>query len=296
MRAVFNLGLMMMFCTLAGCGDSAPDGSASHQAMMQVAAQGRSADSPADGVAGGAATKGASDNPRSAATADTNGGNTGDEMLTPLTADDIQLYLSVMRAAAERVQHPSPEDLAALQQFKSHEAAEKAAAKANASNQAAQEAIDAKFQPKLEAAMKAAESGGNGSALMAVVAEQNKEKSAYPLREVPPLDDAVLDRAQNFTSGNADLQIVSERHLDQARYSHVSDEIQAIIDPFPQGPSVDGHCDGCGPTTAAEWARYHKQQAYAKKVDAMMARNRKALAPYAAEIGSLQLTVRTVKQ
>lgn len=296
MRAAINFAMLVMLCTLAGCGESAPDASVSHQSAMQVAAQGQPADNSSSSIAGDPAQNGASEDPPSAATADIHGGNAGDEMLAPLTADDIQLYLSVMRAAAARVQHPSPDDLAALQQFKSHEAAENAATKANAANQAAQDAIDAKFQPKLEAAMKAAESSGSGSALMAVVAEQNKEKSAYPLREVPALDDAVFDRAQNFTSGHADLQIVSERHLDQTRYGHVSDEIQAIIDPFPQGPGTDGRCDDCGPTTAAGWARYHKQQAYAKKVGAMMAHNRKTLAPYAAEIGSLQLAVRKVKQ
>jgi hypothetical protein len=37
-----------------------------------------------------------------------------EQKLTPLTRDDIDLYLKIMRAAAERVQNPTPVDKAAL--------------------------------------------------------------------------------------------------------------------------------------------------------------------------------------
>ena len=37
-----------------------------------------------------------------------------EQKLDPLTQDDIELYLKVMRAAADRVKNPTPDDKAAL--------------------------------------------------------------------------------------------------------------------------------------------------------------------------------------
>jgi hypothetical protein len=47
---------------------------------------------------------------------------TTDAALVPLTTDDVQLYLDVMRAAAERLRHPPAADLAARELAKQAEA------------------------------------------------------------------------------------------------------------------------------------------------------------------------------
>jgi hypothetical protein len=41
-----------------------------------------------------------------------------EQKLDPLTKDDVELYLKVMRAAAERVKHPAPADLEAIEKAK----------------------------------------------------------------------------------------------------------------------------------------------------------------------------------
>jgi hypothetical protein len=38
-----------------------------------------------------------------------------EQKLDPLTAEDVSLYLKIMRAAAERIEHPAPTDTAALE-------------------------------------------------------------------------------------------------------------------------------------------------------------------------------------
>lgn len=283
--------LALCIGSLNGCGHAANDASAPHANAGSGSPDQALADRTMDAGTPDATSP---DSKSESAQAGTDAAPQVDESLMPLSPDDIQLYLTVMRAAAERVRHPTPEDLAAIQQVKTHDAAEAAATKANATNQAARDAIDARFQPQLDAAMKAAASSGNGSVLLAAVAEQNKEKSAYPLQQVPSLDSDVQLHAFVLGQGEADSEIVTERHLDETRYGHVKDVIENIIDPNPAGPSIDGRCDGCGNgISAAEWA---KRKAQAKKISAMKARNSQALAPYAAEIRSLQQVVRKGKE
>ncbi len=203
-----------------------------------------------------------------------------DPQLTPLTTVDIDLYLDVMRAAAARVRHPTPADLAAIKQEKDNAAATKAAGKTNAPLMAKAGAI----QKQLQAAM---QSGDVSRAqALAVAARKQLQATSSSLQVVAPLDPAVSTRAMNLSSGQADLQIVAERHLDADRYGRIVSVIEEIY--VPPGTAV-GDCGDCRADLSAEQLQHEKVH------EAGVARNKELLAPYAGEIRSLQAVVRSGK-
>jgi len=221
----------------------------------------------------------------SAATGSASGGGSNtawsDPQLVPITKDDIDLYLAVMRAAAARVRHPTAQDLDALRQQRDYEAESEADTRADAPAMAAMDARQKAVQAALDEAMQS----GDYSKVRALSAEQAKAtgKAAASLELATPPDDATTARATHLRNGQADLQIVDERHLDADRYQRIVDVIEEAL---PPPDAFFGDCGGCqGKPDAAELQR---EKAHA----AGLARNRETLAPDAAEIRALQAVVR----
>ncbi len=116
MRTMF----LLMCCTivLAGCGQTSDDAATSQDANTfaavpmttpnAVVAPAPNADMSSDAESndGDAADDTVADTPHT------------DTQLTPLSKDDIALYLQVMHAAADRVQHPAAADIALLARYK----------------------------------------------------------------------------------------------------------------------------------------------------------------------------------
>ena len=93
----------------------------------------------------------------------------------------------------------------------------------------------------------------------------------------------------NLGNGQADRQIVAERHLDAQRYERVAGVIEEILVP-PGTPMADCGGSDCGNAPDAEELQREKAHA------AGVARNRKLLMPYAEQIRPLQQTVRNGKE
>lgn len=100
-RATLMLSTTLMLGLLGGCGH----GSAAAPATA----------TPTHAIASTSAASGTDDQPPASR-------NPIDWYLVPLTPADVQLYLSVMRAAAERVRHPTAADIAAPKLIESAEA------------------------------------------------------------------------------------------------------------------------------------------------------------------------------
>lgn len=223
MRVASMLLLTLCIGSMNACGHASSDTSTT-MPVIAAANPGTTAEQTAD--AGGAAPPSSSDSAMD--------DNSGDPQLTPLSAADVQLYLTVMRAAAERVRHPTADDFAAQKRA-----------------QAWQTAI----------------ANAHGS----VVAPTDADLAAN-------------DRVLMLNSGQTDILIVLERHLDEDRYSRIADDIEEAL-PTP-GTAVlgcpRGDCTDASPVPAAQDRLY----------DAAVVRNRKLLAPYRTEINSLETVVR----
>lgn len=254
------VSLLLAAAALGGCGHDAGD------PMSAAAASSTPATDDAQATPAGGS-------PASTAHAD--------PQLTPLTPADIDLYLVVMRAAAARVRHPSAQDLDALRQQQAYESQAEADSRADAPAMAAMDARQKAVQAALDDAMQS----GDYSKVRALAAEQVKAtgKAAASLELATPPDDATTARATHLRDGQADLQIVDERHLDADRYQRIVDVIEEAL---PPPGAFFGDCGGCqGKPDAAELQR---EKAHA----AGLARNRETLAPNAAEIRALQAVVR----
>ncbi len=189
----------------------------------------------------------------------------------PLTQADINLYLTVMRAAAERVHHPTAADLAAIQRAKTDEAAQNKAAAANKPVMA-----------KINAAMQASQAAfqhGDPDAARAAQATVGKEMA---LVQTPTIDEHADDLAQAFRSGQVDELIVKERHINEDLYDGIVDRIEAAM-PSPYAAFGDG---GGGDVMTSE------QRKAAAEYEAALARWRRELAPYRSEIEALEKVVR----
>ena len=220
MRVASMLLLTLCIGSMNACGHASSDTS-NTMPVIAVANPGTTAEQTAD--AGRAAPPSSDDSAMD--------DNSGDPQLTPRSTADVQLYLTVMRAAAERVRHPTADDFAAQKRWQT--------VIANA----------------------------HGS----VVAPTDADLAA---------DDRVL----MLNSGQTDILIVRERHLDEDRYSRIVDDIEEAL-PTP-GTAVPGcprgDCTDVSPVPTAQ------DRLYA----AAVARNRELLAPYRTEINSLETVVR----
>ncbi len=119
MRMVFLL--MSCAAVMAGCGQ-APNDTASTQAGIASAAPSSSdAQMTASASATAAGPGIATDSTTTASTSDADADDDAPQasvQLTPLSKDDIALYLQVMHAAADRVQHPTAADVSTLARYK----------------------------------------------------------------------------------------------------------------------------------------------------------------------------------
>ncbi len=120
MRMVFLS--MSCIALMAGCGQASNDASPTQTTIVPVAIPAStdthvpaSASTTAAGVA--IATNSTSTDSTSDADANEDAPQTSMQ-LTPLSKDDIALYLQVMHAAADRVQHPTAADTATLARYK----------------------------------------------------------------------------------------------------------------------------------------------------------------------------------
>lgn len=197
-----------------------------------------------------------------------------------LSPADVKFYLTVMRAAAQRVSNPTPEDLAAIQKSNALDAAMSAAAKANEPRQTAISAVYAKYDGSLRDAM----NRQDFAAIKSIQAQQNKELAAIgPLQDVPSLDAAAQQRA-DYLHGDVDKMIVHDRHLDACRYKHVS----WLMDHQTESSFGVATCPAgqtCAFVRAGDAERFRKQ----KMADEQ---NAKLIAPWRAEIISLQTFVK----
>jgi hypothetical protein len=189
----------------------------------------------------------------------------------PLRADDIALYLSVMRAAADRVRHPTAADRAAIQRTK-------ADAAANSKLAAANQPIEA----ELSAAMQASQAAARRGDFDAARAAQTKAIQLGKQLRQPVLDEPAADIASAFQSGQADRLIVQERHIDSDRYDRI---VSRVEDAVPNPYAAVGSGDGGDVMTAAQ------RQAEAK-YEAALATWREQLASDRSEIAALEKVVR----
>lgn len=219
----------------------------------------------------------------------TNGGDSGpkvpyvDPMLTPIAKADIDLYLDVMGAAAERVRHPPAGDLDAIRELKAYNAKAAADTEAAAPAQARAQAEQQRLQGEMTAAMQS----GDVDKLKALAAQQVKETAARANSThlaIPP-DDTTWDLANDLLVGHADKVIVRERHLDADRWDRIVDVIEEAIPPATAAVGDCGDAD-CAPKLTDEQLRREHEH------EAGLARNRKILAPYTKQIHALDTIVR----
>lgn len=116
MRITLN-GSIVLSVLLAGCGHAATE---VHSPAVAKSAAALTTQATAHAMQAIAAGEAASSAPSadSGDNADADDGPTTDMQLTPLSKDDIALYLQVMHAAADRVRHPSAADMALAQHAK----------------------------------------------------------------------------------------------------------------------------------------------------------------------------------
>lgn len=208
-----------------------------------------------------------------------------DLQTAPLGKADIELYLEVMRAAADRVQHPTAADLEAIRQQQAFESNADAVASANAPAEATAEAQQQRLQAEVEAAMKA----GELDKARALVMQQAKlaQNTAHAPAAVQMPDADSFQRATDLTHGHADRVIVRERKLDEDHWDNLVDLIEEI---FPPPNAVIGDCDAdCAPQLTPE------QQLRERQHEAVLPRDRALLAPYAEQIRKLVAIVRKGK-
>ena len=193
---------------------------------------------------------------------------------TPLSSNDVQTYLSVMRAAAERVQHPTAADLAAQQRAKAQAAtAESFSAQAQKASVAAETAQ--------KAMMDAAQRGDFAKAKALAAQALPPPPIPASVSESPAEQAADMDW-MSISGGSADEVIAEQRHIDTAHWSDIE---RAVEDAVPSPNTAYGEGDGGYTPTAQE----RKAEA---ESEALIAQNKKTLAPHVAEIHSLEITVR----
>lgn len=204
--------------------------------------------------------------------------NPDDPMLTPLSPDDIQLYLRVMRAAAERVRHPTAADRAALQHKRQWNTSTDASVP---KLEAAAEASQANNMATMQKIMAAVNKGDYTSAQAAAATANAHQTVPPPTIAEPPAD---IQLAWSL-DGHADDIIVAAQHIDTDRYARIVDVIEYIVVP----PQDDFIADGggtigtpCIPT------------AQSRAIDAAEARQRTLLQPYRDQIRALEAVVRTI--
>lgn len=259
----------LALCALAACGHSNPGtvaaGTAQPATMQPPTMQG--------------ATPGASATPDAPAFEC--------DSRAPLSADDIDLYLSVMRAATAVVQHPTAADLAERQRVKAEGVANaKAAAADQQQNGAARASADAANQ-KFIAAMQAAQKSGDYSAVAAAANAAASANGAIAATQVsmPPEQNAAQQaesmRVMEMDSGMADAVIVDERHIDSDRWDCISRKVEDAV-PGPDDFIADGDPMVLTAQQRLDEARY----------EAQVAANKALLARYVAEIHALEKIVR----
>jgi hypothetical protein len=205
----------------------------------------------------------------------------------PLSSDDIALYLSVMRAAAAIVQHPTVADLAERQRAKAQAAANaKALAADQQQNGEARASADAANQ-EFMAAIQAAQKSGDYNAVAAAANAANAANGAVATSPVimppeqTPAQQAESMRVMEMDSGMADNAIVDERHIDSDRWDCITRKVEDAV-PDPDAPDADG-----GPIVLTAQQRLDEA-----KYEARLAANRALLAQYIEEIRALEKIVR----
>ncbi|MGH8539213.1 MAG: hypothetical protein ACRETW_01735 [Stenotrophobium sp.] len=189
----------------------------------------------------------------------------------PLSADDITLYLTVMRAAAARVQHPPTADVAALQRARADTAAQQ---KSNAANQAAMAKVNAAMQ-----ASQAAFQRGDLDAARAATAGVGNISAQI---KAPAVDEQADDFERAYQGGTLDSVIVQERHIDSDRYDSI---VGCVEDAIPSPYTAVGSGGGDVTMTA-------EQRRQAVAYEAALAHWRQQLAPHRSEIQALEKIVR----
>lgn len=258
MRMTACIAASLAVCALCACGHTSPSATAA------AAAQQGTAIDDAAAVA---------TSPAAAFVCDSS---------APLSASDIALYLSVMRAAAALVQHPTAADIAARQGATAQASADGNAFAADQhQNGDARASADAANQA-LAAAMQAAQQSGDYSAVPAA-AKAAKDANAA-LAEVPsetPAQQAEGMRVMELDSGMADQAIIAERSVDSERWDCITRKVEDAV-PGPDAVYGDGD-----PMVLT--ARQRRDEAtYAAEVAA----NKALLAQHLAEIRSLEKIVR----
>lgn len=203
-----------------------------------------------------------------------------------LNADDVALYLSVMREAAAIVQHPTAADAAERQRAKVEAAAN---AQAWASAQQQESALTAADQ-KIRAALQAAQRSGDFTAVAAATkaAMAVNAAAAGPSARMPPAqtpaEEAESNRVSQLDSGLADVVVVDQRHLDERRWDCLSRKVE---DAIPPPGTVFGEGDPVVNESAAD-------RAAEAAFEAEVAANKVTLAPHALEIRALEQVVRAL--
>ncbi|MGA7297695.1 MAG: hypothetical protein WBW92_09320 [Rhodanobacteraceae bacterium] len=199
----------------------------------------------------------------------------GDPTTTPLTHADIQLYLSVMHAAAQLVQHPSAADIAALKRAREDEVAVE-------QHQPAMDTANRKARAAMQAAMNAANSGDIDGARAAQQSALTTLNNASANITAPsPAEYAENMRVMQIDDGNADAYVAEQQHIDSEHWDNLVNAVETAI-PDPNG--VHGSGDPLD--------HPYVPSAHDRKVAAVTAMNRKTLAPWHDEILTLLACVR----
>jgi hypothetical protein len=206
-----------------------------------------------------------------------------DPQLAPIAKADIDLYLDVMQAAAERVRHPPAGDLDAIRALKAYNARAAADTEAAAPAQARAEAEQQRLQDEMTAAMQS----GDMARLKALAAQQVSETAARQnaIHLATPPDDATYALASDLIDGHADKVIVRERHLDADHWDRIVDVIEEAVPPLDTPVGDCGDAD-CAPKLTDEQLRREHEH------EIGVARNRKILAPYEKQVHLLEAGVR----
>lgn len=200
---------------------------------------------------------------------------TADLALTPLSAPDIQLYLSVMQQAASLIQHPTAADIAARKRAQDMEVASQ-------QQQVSMQDADRKSRIVIQTAVAAAERGDVDAAK---AAQQSAIKMLNGVRaniKVPtPAEQTADMRVMQLDDGTADEYVAEQRHINSQRWDAIVNAVETAI-PDPNGAYGDGD-----PLDHPYVPSDHD-----RKVAAVTEINRKTLTPKRSEILKLLATVR----
>ncbi|MDN5925335.1 MAG: hypothetical protein L0H70_10115 [Xanthomonadales bacterium] len=204
-----------------------------------------------------------------------NASHQSDPALVALTQAQIDQYLTVMRAAAELVQHPSAADSAARQRRQDTESAAQ-------QSQPARQAADEKIRVAMQTAMAAAQRGD----MVAAKAAQQVAIDAMPSMAAKvsvPTDAeyAANMRVMQIDSGSADALVAEQRHIDSNHWDALVDAVETAV-PDPQAAYGSGD-----PLDHPYVPSEHE-----RKVAAVTEVNRQTLVPYRDEIHKLEGIVR----